>query len=54
MLEVAKLKSGASFGENALLTREPRAARIVTVVHSLFAVLTKNGYDRVLGRKEKV
>jgi len=53
MLEVVKLSAGASFGENALLTKEPRAARIVTLTHCKFAVLTKFYYDRVLGRKEK-
>jgi hypothetical protein len=52
--EVAILKTGKCFGELALISRRPRAARILCKVKTHFAVLDKNDYERVLLKLEKI
>lgn len=49
-IEVASNGPGSSFGELALLYRKPRAATITTKTKSIFAVLDKNLYQKILGK----
>ena len=48
MIEVAKLKTGSSFGELALINNEPRKATIMCLTDCFFAVLEKEDYVKVL------
>ena len=52
MVEVRKMVSGASFGELALINREPRAATIKAVTNCYFATLDKEDYTRILMKIE--
>lgn len=46
--KVSKLQEGASFGELAMLMKQPRAATIKAVRKTLFATLTKEQFDGIL------
>ena len=48
---VQELGVGSSFGELALITQLPRNATIVCREECHFAVLTKEHYDLILGKK---
>lgn len=50
MVEVAKLRTGASFGELALIGGGLRKATITCVTDCSFAVLKKGDYNKVLRR----
>ncbi len=50
--EVARLDSGKSFGELALIDDAPRAATIKTTKECYFAVVEKEDYDKVLAKIE--
>ena len=52
-IQVAKLVDGSSFGELALLEQKPRAATIRCLTNSHFMVLSKNDYNRVIGKIER-
>ena len=52
-VEVAKLSSGAAFGELALIKGQPRAATIKCLTDSHFVVLNKEDYLKILGKNEK-
>lgn len=52
MIEVAILRTGQSFGELALIANKPRAATIRCMSDTHFAVLSKQDYDKVLGKIE--
>ena len=51
-LDVAKLVSGDSFGELALIHDAPRAASIQTITECFFATLSKKDFQKVLHRIE--
>ena len=51
-VDVAKLISGDSFGELALLYREPRAATIKCVNKCYFATLHKDSFKSILQKIE--
>jgi len=53
MTEVATLSAGQSFGELALISQKPRAATIRCLENCHFAVLSKQDYEKVLGKKEQ-
>jgi len=48
LVEVKISKIGESFGELALLENKPRAATIITLEETHFAVLEKQYYDKIL------
>jgi len=48
---VKRVGRGMCFGELALLNSQRRAARVVASSDSLFGVLDKKEYERVLGKK---
>ena len=48
MVDVSKLRTGASFGELALINNESRKATITCVTDCNFAVLEKSDYNKVL------
>lgn len=48
MTEVAKLKTGQSFGELALINNEPRKATIMCLNDCYLAVLEQKDYSKVL------
>ena len=48
MKEVAKLQTGSSFGELALINNEPRKATIMCLTDCHFAVLEKKDYVKIL------
>jgi CRP-like cAMP-binding protein len=50
---VAKLIDGSAFGELALLEQKPRMATIRCLKNSHFMVLTKEDYNKVIGKIEK-
>ena len=50
--EVVQLGAGKSFGELALITNKPRAARIKCITECHFAVMTKHEYTRCLAKIE--
>ena len=47
-VEVAKLTPGQTFGELALINREPRSASIKCICNCYFATLEKQDYLKVL------
>ena len=49
-IDVVKLKTGASFGELALLKNAPRAATIKCLTDCFFAVLDKDDYMKIIKR----
>ena len=49
-VEVAILKTGASFGELALINDEPRKASIQCLSKCHFAVLDKDDYKRLINK----
>jgi CRP-like cAMP-binding protein len=51
---VSELKEGRSFGELAIITNKPRAARIIAEDECYFAVMKKADYFRVLTQIEDV
>jgi hypothetical protein len=51
-VDVAKLRTGASFGELALINNEPRAATIKCITDCSFAILESCDYNKVLKRIE--
>lgn len=50
--EAVQLQTGASFGELALISNKTRAATIRCLENTHFAVLSKEGYEKVLGKIE--
>lgn len=51
-VEVAKLTPGQTFGELALINREPRSASIMCICNCYFATLEKQDYLKVLKKIE--
>ena len=51
-IEVAQLHTGKSFGELALITNKPRAARIKAITECHCAVMTKVEFDKSLAKIE--
>ena len=51
-IDAARLKTGDSFGEKALLEDQPRAATIVTLKTSYFAVLDRASFRNCLMKIE--
>ena len=52
MVDVAKLKSGGSFGELALINNDVRQATITCVTDCSFAILEKFDYYKILKRMQ--
>eukprot|EP00347_Sterkiella_histriomuscorum_P010646 403375474 len=52
MTEVVQFHQGKSFGELALITNKPRAARIKCLTDCHFAVMSKHEYNRCLAKIE--
>ena len=52
-IEATILKSGKSFGELALIKKQPRAATIRCLEDSHFAVMSKSDYEKVLQKIEQ-
>ena len=50
LAEVKVSKAGDSFGELALLEHKPRAATIITLEDTHFAVLEKEYYNQILSK----
>jgi cAMP-dependent protein kinase regulator len=53
-IRLARLGSGALFGEMALLSRSPRAASVIAVHPSIVLVATKEALDEVASREPEV
>ena len=47
--EVARLKSGQTFGELALMTNQPRTASAVCSSDTIFAIIDKKDYQVIIG-----
>lgn len=52
--EIATLEQGRSFGEHALLHKRPRNANIVSLAHTVLAVLSWDDFETFLSKQEKV
>jgi len=48
-VEVGRMGSGAYFGEKSLLTREPRAANVISVTPMTCACMDRSAFERLLG-----
>jgi CRP-like cAMP-binding protein len=53
-IRLARLGSGALFGEMALLSRSPRAASVIACRPSIILVATKDALDEVVAREPEV
>jgi len=54
MREIGVCRKGDSFGELALLKKQPRAATVQCTSESHFAVLSKADFDRIMGKVKAI
>lgn len=50
---MSKIGAGESFGERALLKYEARAATVYCSQNCIFATLSRNDYNKIIGQAKK-